>query len=272
MHSSSAWIGLPTPELTAVCVRESLSAIFSETKFCDAHLGGCETLVSNVTHGPLIPLTTGSFVWHSGSFVTSSHPHSISDNWTCTTTSRDRYGGCTLFLVQTLAELVSCSWLDIWKRRQHHWWHFIEKWRPVLPRNCSNLSQETLDTIVLPMVGVAQHALQEPRRSQQYDDGLYSRKLTKPHSLRPLDIQCHVRVVRTVLAPQDSALQIPDLRHALVCQTTSRSLYGHPCTLHVLGHDVRHTFHQPSHHKVVGWVCCHSACAPELTDVLGAYP
>ena len=63
---------------------------------------------------------------------------------------------------------------------------------------------KTPDTIFRTMVGVAQHALQEPRQSQQHDDGLNSNgdQATLP---LPIGILHHAR---TVLAPQDSLSEL----------------------------------------------------------------
>ena len=93
MHSSSAWSGLPAPELTAACARGmTVSNLFGD-EFRDTLLGGSETLVSNVVHRSLKPAKTSSCVCD----ATHQKLHDmffsacIFDSWTLTSTSRDRY-------------------------------------------------------------------------------------------------------------------------------------------------------------------------------------
>ena len=55
VHSSSAWSGLPAPELTAACARGmTVSNLFGD-EFRDTLRGGSETVVSNVVHRSLKP-------------------------------------------------------------------------------------------------------------------------------------------------------------------------------------------------------------------------
>ena len=87
----------------------------------------------------------------------------ISDNWTRTTTSRDQHGGCTRFLGQTLIE-------PLFGQLVRHLGETatppVALHREVAPGSSTELLeyiQGALDTIVLPVVSVVQHALQEPR-------------------------------------------------------------------------------------------------------------
>ena len=191
---------------------------------------GISVVISNVTHGSLNPVTTSSCVWHTISFVTFSHLHASPTIGRSPPLLRigmaDVHSSWGLWL-----NWYSCSWFDIWKRRQHHQWHIIEKWRRVLPRNCSNISQR-----------------QSTPSFCQRTSRTWPPTATKPHA--PPGIQHHVRVVRTVLAPQDSLPKFQSFsmhlfaRQPVIACTAIRSL-------HVFGHDVRHTLHQPSHHKVL---------------------
>ena len=79
---------------------------------------------------------------------------------------------------------------------------------------------KTPDTIFRTMVGVAQYALQEPRQSQQHDDGLNSNG-------------------------DQATLPPPDLIHARVCHSAA------VCTSQVLGTSVRHALHQPGQYRVL---------------------
>ena len=58
MHSSSLSLDRVARSRADSCLRARVSVgnLFRD-KFCDAHLGGCEMLISNVTHGSLNPVT-----------------------------------------------------------------------------------------------------------------------------------------------------------------------------------------------------------------------
>ena len=115
----------------------SFSVTLSLKKFCEAVLGMCETRISNVSRGSLnlVGQVAVQQLWNL--FASAC----ISDNWTCTPTSRDQIGECTLFLGQTLVELA------FWQLVRHlgeaatqPMWYF-QKRRRVLPRDCLDVSK-----------------------------------------------------------------------------------------------------------------------------------
>ena len=228
------------------CLRAGISVgnLFRD-KSCDAHLG--ETLVSNVTQGSLIPHTTSSFVWHTNCFVTLFHFHAAS----------------TIGRVTPLLEIgvtdVHSSWSKLWLnwflaagstsgRGGNTTGGTSSKSGARFPRKCSNVFNRLSTPFCQWSALHSTHF-----KSLVVDSNTMTvvlPMLTKPHSLRPLDIQYHVRVVRTVLEPQDSFSKFQTFfmhsfaKQPLVACAAIRAL-------HVLGDDVRHTLHQPSHHRVL---------------------
>ena len=100
---------------------------------------------------------------------------------------------------------------------------------------------KTPDTIFRTMVGVAQHALQEPRHSQQHDDGLNP---NGDQATLPLPIG-HPTPRQNGACATRLALRTPDVLHARVCHNAA------VCTSQVLGTSVRHALHQPGQYRVL---------------------
>ena len=135
---SSAWSGLPAPELTAVCARGmTVSNLFGD-EFRDTLLGGSETLVSNVVHRSLKPAKTSSCV--------------------CVT----RHTRSTVRRAPPRLEIGMTNEHTISKGRREG--------RQTLKGGAPSFSTEplecippTLDSIVRPMLGTELHAPQEVR-------------------------------------------------------------------------------------------------------------
>ena len=217
-------------------------------KLCEALLGVCETRISNVSHGSLNPVATSSCMWYTSSFLTSSHLHAsptigrvpqlleismanVHSSW------------CKLWL-----SWYSGSWFVIWERRQHNRWYSIKKRRRVLPRDCSDVSKRFSTPSLCQWSAL--YCTNFKNLIVDSDTMMDCAPATKPHSLRPSGIKNHVLVIRSMSAPPDSLTKLQTLfvhllaKQALVACSAIR-------TLHVLGHDVCHTLHQPSHHGVL---------------------
>ena len=221
------------------CLRAgSLSAIFSAIISV--------TRISNVIHGSLNPVATSSCVRHTSSLVTFFSSACISDNWMCNPTSRGQHGGCTLFLGQTLVEPV-----------------FLQLVRHL--EEASNISKR------LSTPSFCQwSALYSTHFKNLVVDSNTMMGCPQRRPSHTSFIQYHVRVIRTVLTPQDPLSKLQTFfmhmfaKQPLVACSAIR-------TLRVLGHDVRHSPPALSSRNV-DWECCPSACAPKPANVPGAYP
>ena len=150
-----------------------------------------------------------------------------------------------------------CSRLHSWKRWQHHQWHVIERWRRLLFTELLECIPETANSIVQPMVGVAQHALQKPCRSQQRNDGLYPTRVP-PLIGHPTKRSCRGNdACATELTPRT-----PDILHAFVSKPSlvTSAAIG---TLQVFGREIHHTQHQTNHCRMLVGPCCREVCAPK---------
>ena len=193
---SSAWSGLPAPELTAVCARGmTVSNLFGD-KFRDTLLGGSETLVSNVVHRSLKPAKTSSCV--------------------CDTTHQKLHDIFSLHASSTVKRAPPR--LEIGMTNEHTISKGRREGRQTLNGGAPSFSTEpleyspqTLDSIVRPMLGAELHAPQEVRPIGH----------PAPRSCRGNDACATGR-----------PLQTPGLLQVLVCQTISRNWCGH---LHLAG-------------------------------------
>ena len=129
--SSSAWGGSPAPELTAVCVRESLSAICSAMnsvcaprRLRDAHLQRHPWFA-------LSSVTTSSCVWDTSSLMTLSHLHASSTV------------GAVLPRLEIGVADIHAVWCKLLLNCGRGGKNFIEAWRRVFPRSRSNAPRDS---------------------------------------------------------------------------------------------------------------------------------
>ena len=173
-------------------------------------------------------VTTSSCGWLTSSFTTLLSSARIFNSWTCTTTFRDRGGGCTIYAGHTLVELVflqparqlgeaATPSVALRRRVALRFFHGTARMHPKDSRHHPSTNGRRCTARTSKTASVT-----ATTGDWLYPNGNQATLLLTTVG-NPTPRSCR----ETGACATGLSLRTPDLLHALVCQTTSRGLCGH---------------------------------------------